>query len=108
MRDDSSSAIVRLRTSQRSETMPDTPDHPELISRAEVLRRTQLSRAKLYELIAAGQFPAPVALGPRLRAWPLHEVSAWITARLDAPRDTSAFGQTAEGFAQAASRTAAD
>ena len=74
-------------------------EHPELIERAEVQRRKQLSRAKLYELIAKGDFPAPVALGPRLRAWALHEVSAWISARIEAPRDTSAFGATEAEFA---------
>ena len=74
------------------------PEHPELIDRAEVLRRTQLGRAKLYELIGRGEFPAPVALGPRLRAWPLHEVSAWIRDRLNGERVTDAFGATAEDF----------
>ena len=86
--------------------MPETPEHPELIDRAEVLRRTQLSRAKLYELIAKGEFPAPVAIGARLRAWPLHEVSRWIADRINAPRDTAAFGLTAKEF-EAASRAAA-
>ena len=84
----------------------EVPEHPEFIDRAEVLRRTQLSRAKLYELIGQGAFPAPVSLGARLRVWPLHDVSAWIAARIDAPRDTSAFGVTAKQF-EAASRAAA-
>ena len=88
------------------DTQQAIPEHPELIDRAEVLRRTRLSRAKLYELIACGDFPAPVALGARVRVWPLHEISAWIHERISAERDTPSFGTTAEEF-QTASRASA-
>lgn len=50
----------------------------------EVSRRTGLSRSEIYRRIAAGTFPAPIKLGERASAWPEHEVTAWIDARIAA------------------------
>lgn len=46
-----------------------------------VIRVTGLSRSTLYRLIADGQFPRPVRLGPRAVAWRRSDVEAWSDAR---------------------------
>jgi prophage regulatory protein len=53
----------------------------------EVLRRTGLSRSRLYELSAAGSFPSQIKLGgPRASGWIESEVHSWILKRIDASR----------------------
>lgn len=47
----------------------------------EVLSRTGLSKTALYSLIAAGEFPAPVQIGPRSVAWKESEINCWIAGR---------------------------
>lgn len=48
----------------------------------ELLQRTSLSRQYIEELMRAGRFPLPVAIGTRHRGWIEHEVEAWIAARI--------------------------
>lgn len=48
----------------------------------DVLNRSGLSRSTCYELIAAGQFPKPVKIGPRAIAFPEAEVEEWAAARM--------------------------
>jgi prophage regulatory protein len=67
-----------------------TTPAPALLRRNRVEARTGLSRSRLYELIAKGEFPAPVALGPKSVAWVSSEVTDWIEARIAAPRRGSA------------------
>lgn len=43
---------------------------------------TGLKQSRLYEMIAAGEFPRPVKLGPRASAWVSTEVQQWITERI--------------------------
>lgn len=40
------------------------------------------SRSTIYSLVAAGDFPAPVKLGPRASAWVKAEVEAWAENRV--------------------------
>lgn len=40
------------------------------------------SRSTIYSLIATGDFPAPVKLGPRASAWVKVEVEAWAESRI--------------------------
>ena len=47
-----------------------------------VLERTGYSRSRLYARISDGLFPRPIALGPRVAAWPEHEVDAVIAAHI--------------------------
>lgn len=62
-------------------------DNPEKIIRLGAVKaRCGLSRSTLYNRIAAGEFPRPVALGARSVGWVESEVSAWIAARIDASR----------------------
>ena len=48
----------------------------------QVTARTGLARSTLYEAIKAGQFPSPVALGPRAVGWLESDIEAWIAARV--------------------------
>jgi prophage regulatory protein len=47
-----------------------------------IKERSGLSRSSIYQLIKAGQFPAPVALGKRAVGWDSTEIDAWIEERL--------------------------
>lgn len=51
-----------------------------------VIEATGLARSTLYEKIAAGEFPAPVKISPRLSGWIDREVADWQSARI-AERD---------------------
>jgi len=52
----------------------------------QVRARTGFSRSSIYNLMAAGDFPRKVALGPRSVGWVESEVEAWIAARIAASR----------------------
>jgi prophage regulatory protein len=53
-----------------------------LLRRRDVEAMTGLRRSAIYDLMAKGRFPKPVALTDRAVAWPESEVAAWINARL--------------------------
>lgn len=61
--------------------MLDAPN--TLLRLPEVLRRTGLSRASLYRLIAARQFPPQVKISARSSAWSERAVQTWIAALLN-------------------------
>lgn len=58
----------------------------KLIRLPETLAQTGLSRTRLYEAVARGDFPKPVKLGANARAvaWSSDEVAEWIAERLAA------------------------
>lgn len=57
-------------------------NHPErLLRRGDVESLIGLRRSKLYAMVRAGEFPAPVKLSSRAVAWRASEVHAWIEAR---------------------------
>ena len=47
-----------------------------------ILNRYELRRSTLYHYIALGLWVRPVSLGPRVVAWPTHEVESIIEARM--------------------------
>ena len=49
-----------------------------------VVSRVSLRKSEIYRRIAKDEFPAPVPLGVRGRAWAKHEIDAWIQDRIDA------------------------
>jgi prophage regulatory protein len=55
-----------------------------------VIERTGYRRSTLYLLIQRGEFPPPVALGRRARAWPSDEIDRWIAERIAASRKPAA------------------
>jgi prophage regulatory protein len=50
----------------------------KVLRRADVVAKTGLSRARIYEMVNEGTFPKPVPLGERARGWLEHEVDQWI------------------------------
>lgn len=54
-----------------------------------VMERTGLSRAAIYRLIRADDFPAAIRLGPRAVGWPAQRIDEWIASR-DTVRSDSA------------------
>ena len=50
----------------------------QLLRLPEVKLMIGLSRSTIYQMIAAGRFPAAVRVGRRARAWRMAEVVAWL------------------------------
>ena len=46
-----------------------------------VLERIQLSRSTLYAMLSRGDFPPPIKLGVRARAWRVEDIENWLDAR---------------------------
>ena len=55
----------------------------KLMRRTAVEEATGYSRSKIYALMAAGEFPAPVHTGAKTVAWVEDEVADWIHAKID-------------------------
>ena len=53
----------------------------EILKLPEVLVLTKISRTSLYRFIQSGDFPRPIKLGPRARAWKKREILNWIANR---------------------------
>lgn len=53
-----------------------------LLRLPEVKQKVGLSRAGIYRLIAEGQFPRQVCIGPRTVAWCQDDLEAWIEQRI--------------------------
>ncbi len=53
-----------------------------LIRKRQVLEMTGWSNSTLYQRIADGEFKKGVSIGPRMVAWPLSEVQAYIARRI--------------------------
>ena len=56
--------------------------------------RTGLCRTSIYDLIKAGEFPAPVKLGSRAVGWLESDITAWIESRPKAGHGNVAKKQT--------------
>ncbi|WP_353960383.1 helix-turn-helix transcriptional regulator [Halomonas maura] len=52
------------------------------LRKQDVIERCAISPSTLHRQIQAGQFPAPVQLGPRSVAWYEDEIECWITAKM--------------------------
>ena len=52
-----------------------------ILRRPEVLSRLHISHATLYRMVARGEFPRPVRLGPRAVGWFEAEVGEWLVSR---------------------------
>ncbi|NAZ38157.1 AlpA family transcriptional regulator [Rubellimicrobium sp. CFH 75288] len=59
-----------------------------ILRRPEVESLVGVKRSTLYDWMARGSFPKPVALGPRLVGWRQSDVTTWLEART--PRDRNA------------------
>jgi prophage regulatory protein len=54
----------------------------KILRRQQVEARVGLSRSTIYQYIAEGTFPAPVAVGVRAVGWDSAAIDVWIEARL--------------------------
>lgn len=63
---------------------------PNFLRLPAVLERVGMSRAQLYRLMRAGDFPPHVNLGLRSVAWVDRDIDAWIEARIRASREDGA------------------
>jgi prophage regulatory protein len=55
----------------------DAPHSRKLLSLPDVLARVPVSRARLYQMVATGEFPRQVKVGSR-SAWIESEVDSWV------------------------------
>ena len=62
----------------------------ELLRESDLRNRLKLSHSTIWRLLRAGQFPSPVRVSQRLKAWRLVDIERWITTRAGLDR-----GQTA-------------
>jgi len=53
-----------------------------IIRLPEVVKRTGLPRASIYQQMAQGSFPKPIAISLRSRGWVASEVDGWIEQRI--------------------------
>lgn len=44
----------------------------------DVMKSCGLSRSSIYRLMARGQFPKPIAIGEKCKAWVSDEIEAWM------------------------------
>jgi prophage regulatory protein len=55
----------------------------KLIKLKDILARIPVSRAHIYNLIAAGKFPSPTHLGGRGSFWLEEQIDEWIQGQVD-------------------------
>ena len=56
-------------------------DSIKLMRLPEVLQLVGVGRSTLLAMVAKGQFPPPVRIGVRARAWRARDVYAWLESR---------------------------
>lgn len=61
---------------------------PRFIKLNQVRNVTALSTSEIYRRIAAGTFPAQIALGPKSVVWLESEVVAWCESQIAENRNT--------------------
>jgi prophage regulatory protein len=79
-----------LKTREWQPTEGGSTRGPQRVLRIGQLREvTGYARSSIYEMIAAGEFPRPIPLGPRVVGWLADEVAIWQAKRI-AERDHGA------------------
>jgi prophage regulatory protein len=73
-----------------------------LIKIRDVLARIPVSRAHIYNLIAAGKFPRQIKLGGFGSYWVEEEIDAWIQSHIDAADRLTAVQAPREALPNAA------
>lgn len=56
---------------------------------SDVMKRTGLSRAAIYQRLSNSEFPAPIHLGGRAVGFVEHEVTDWLERMVHASRATA-------------------
>ncbi len=52
----------------------------------DVEAKTALRKSKIYQMVKDGDFPPPIALTTKSKAWLGSEVSLWVRAKITASR----------------------
>ena len=78
-----------------AQARPETPTsvgqtYARLLRIKQVQDRAGFSRSKIYDLIANGDFPAPIKMGERVSLWPESEINAWINALIEKNKGVTA------------------
>lgn len=55
-----------------------------ILRKPDVMSMTGLPESSLHALIAKGKFPRPITLSVKRVGWQLHEIQAWLYARVEA------------------------
>ena len=63
-------------------TLLQTTGNAVIIKLPEVLAMAKISKSTLYRFIQLGDFPRPIRLGSRARAWRKTEILEWIDSRV--------------------------
>jgi len=58
-------------------------DEMRFIRLQEVLIKTSIPKSTLMFMVADGEFPAPIDISARSRAWLSSEVTFWMKAKID-------------------------
>jgi predicted DNA-binding transcriptional regulator AlpA len=76
----------KKRDARRTPRRKDTAPLPQegFVREAGVLGHIPFGHSKLWEMVRAGKFPAPVKLSERVTAWRVGDVRAWIAAAYQA------------------------
>jgi len=67
----------------------ETAQPARLLRLPEVTARVALGRTTIYDRVAAGTFPRPVAIGGNRVAWLESEINAWISRQVTASRQAA-------------------
>jgi len=69
---------LELSTKQTAEVQAS----PRAIRINQVIARTGLSRTTIHREVKAGNFPNPISISKRSKAWIEREVDAWLNAKI--------------------------
>jgi prophage regulatory protein len=79
-------AGMTIRMTRLASTSRATADPARLFARLPtVIQATGLGRSTIYRLVASGEFPRPVHLGPRAIAWRWSDLEQWSATRATDP-----------------------
>ena len=53
-----------------------------------VCSRIGYCRSSIYNLVASGEFPKPIRLGPRAIGWLESDIEQWIASRVEVSRQS--------------------
>lgn len=73
--------FVPTRDAHERSLMSATTQSASILRLKDLQRRIPLSRSAIYAKISAGEFPSPVALGPRAVGWLSTDIDKWIQSR---------------------------
>lgn len=57
------------------------PPAPVILRLPDLIKYIRLSRSTIYQMVADGQMPAPIKLGPRASGWLKLDIDRWLSER---------------------------